>query len=163
MRRVKIIASLPKEFIWGVSCLLMAIIIGSANIFPDKAQAQTVIGKPWVLVGSTSADVNAICAGGSAATDYEWGVQYNNSSPILRVTCNTWNGGQRVCTYPPYPTDDYEPFTWGGACWIWGTNSSWDDGCSAYHSYYQEDAYGRYNMVGGNGCNSLPNVYRRRL
>jgi hypothetical protein len=119
---------------------------------------------PWENMGT---NVHLICAGGAAATDYEWGVTYNNSSPILRVTCNSWNTGQRVCTYPPYPTGDTEPFTWGGACWIWGTASTWDDGCSgygtAYHSYYQQDGNGRYNMVNGNGCGSLPTVYRRRL
>ncbi|HLP52284.1 MAG TPA: hypothetical protein VK154_15450, partial [Chitinophagales bacterium] len=116
---------------------------------------------PWENMGT---NVQQVCAGGSAATDYEWGVTYNNSSPILRVTCNGWNSGQRVCTYPPYPTGDSEPFTWGGACWIWGTASTWDDACPiAAHSYYGQDANGRYNMTGGNGCSNLPTVYRRRL
>lgn len=128
------------------------------------ANIDNYVHSPWEAMGS---DVHQICAGGSAATDYEWGVTYNNSSPVLRVTCNRWNVGNRVCTYPPYPTGDSEPFTWGGACWIWGTYSSWDDACSgagqAYHSYYQQDGNGRYNMVGGNGCGSLPTVYRRRL
>ncbi|HLP52285.1 MAG TPA: hypothetical protein VK154_15455 [Chitinophagales bacterium] len=143
----------------GVSVLI--VFFFSLNPWQNTLQAQTVsLDNPWQNMGT---DVTQICTGGSAATDYEWGVTYNNASPVLRVTCNTWNTGQRVCTYPPYPTGDSQPFTWGGSCWFWGTNSTWDDGCSAYHSYYTEDATGRYNMSGGNGCNSLPTVYRRRL
>ncbi|MES2139566.1 MAG: hypothetical protein V4511_07640 [Bacteroidota bacterium] len=119
---------------------------------------------PWENMGS---NVQQICAGGTAATDYEWGVTYNNSSPIIRVTCTYWNSGSRVCTYPPYPTGDTEPFTWGGSCWIWGTNSTLDDACSgagqAYQGYYFQDANGKYYMTAGNGCGSLPTVYRRKL
>jgi hypothetical protein len=116
---------------------------------------------PWEYMGT---DVRQICVGGTAATDFEWGVTYNNSSPILRVTCNRWNVGNRVCTYPLYPTGDTTPFTWGGACWIWDTSSTLDDGCgTAYHAYYYQDANGKNFMTNGNGCGSLPGVYRRRL
>lgn len=132
----------------------------------NSLRAQTIsLDNPWENMGN---DIRQVCAGGSAATDYEWGITYNNASPILRVTCNSWNSGQRVCTYPPYPTGDAEPFTWGGACWIWGTSSSWDDACSgssgAYHAYYYEDAMGKFYMSPGGGCSaSLPYVYRRKL
>jgi|GEM_PF-4468184 len=116
---------------------------------------------PWEIMGT---NVRQICESGSADLTYEWGVTYNNVGTILRVTCNTWNVGRRVCTYPPYPTGDTEPFTWGGACWFWDTHSSWDNSCStAYHSYYYQDTYGKYYMPGGNGCDQLPTVYRRKL
>ncbi len=113
---------------------------------------------PWEYMGT---DVTQICS--AALEYYEWGVRYNNDGPILRVTCNTWNSGYRVCTNPEYPQDDTNPFTWGGACWIWGTHSLLDNGCpQGYHMYYQQDANGKLNMIGGNGCGSLPSVYRRR-
>jgi hypothetical protein len=119
------------------------------------------VSSPWESMGS---DIRQACAGGGNDLVYEWGASYNNSGSVLRVTCNRWNTGFRVCTYPPYPTGDVEPFSWGGACWIWDTGSSWDDGCgSAYHSYYMQDAAGRYNMTGGNGCGSMPSVFRRKL
>ena len=112
---------------------------------------------PWEYMGT---DVNQICS--AILPYYEWGVRYNNDGPILRVTCNSWNSGYRVCTYPEYPTTDAEPFTWGGACWIWGTVSTLDDNCnSGYHCYFTQDANGRLNMAAGNGCGSLPGVYRR--
>lgn len=113
----------------------------------------------WEYMGT---DVTQICS--AILPYYEWGIRYNNDGPILRVTCNTWNSGYRVCTYPDYPTGDAEPFEWGGACWIWGTNSTWDDGCnSGYHSYYRQDANGRLNMIGGNGCGNPNGVYRRKF
>lgn len=116
---------------------------------------------PWIYMGT---DITQVCSASLEYKDYEWGVVYNNSGPILRVTCNTWNYGYRVCTDPSYPTGDVNPFTWGGACWIWGTSSSWDDiSCSTgYHSYYKQNANGAFQMVGGNGC-SAPDVYRRKL
>mgnify|MGYP007037401910 CR=1 FL=1 len=81
---------------------------------------------PWESMGN---DVRQICSA-VLPYRYEWGVQYNNSGPILRVTCNGWNNGYRVCSYPQYPTADAQPFDWGGVCWIWYTASSWDDACS---------------------------------
>jgi hypothetical protein len=112
---------------------------------------------PWEYMGN---DVTQICS--AALEYYEWGVQYNTRGPIIRVTCNTWNYGYRVCTNPEYAQADVEPFVWGGECWIWGTSSTLDDLCpSGYHLYYQQDANGRLNTVGGNGCGSLPAVYRR--
>jgi hypothetical protein len=117
-------------------------------------------GNPWVYVGN---DVREVC-NTAYRDEFEWGVTYNNDAPILRVTCNRWNVGQRVCTYPPYPTGDAEPFVWGGACWIWNTSSTWDNTCSRYyHSYYIQDANGKFGMTGGNGCDANPSVYRRRL
>ncbi|MES2139565.1 MAG: hypothetical protein V4511_07635 [Bacteroidota bacterium] len=115
---------------------------------------------PWENMGN---DIRQVCDA-TYRLEYEWGVTYNNASPIIRVTCNGWNGGFRVCTYPPYPTGDTEPFTWGGICWIWGTASTLDDACSiAFHGYYYQDALGKYYMNSGNGCNSLPTVWRRKL
>lgn len=140
--------------------------ITTANHLVDKKNSDhttknKLINGPWQNMGT---NVQQICVGGTAGTEYEWGVTYNNSSPIIRVTCTTWNGGYRVCTYPPYPTGDVEPFTWGGACWIYGTNSLLDDACTvAYHGYYYQDALGKFYMTNGNGCNSLPTVWRRNL
>ncbi len=117
-------------------------------------------GNPWEYVGN---DVREVC-NTAYREEFEWGITYNNSAPILRVTCNGWNSGQRVCSYPPYPTGDVEPFTWGGVCWIWGTSSTLDDACSRYrHMYYTQDANGKYGMASGNGCDANPGVYRRRL
>src|ERR1017187_1928377 len=63
-------------------------------------KAQTIsIANPWVNMGNTSAVLNYVCSGGSAATNSEWGVSYNNSSPVLRVTCTLWDYGYRLCTY----------------------------------------------------------------
>jgi hypothetical protein len=116
--------------------------------------------RPWENMGN---NVRQVCDV-AYRIEYEWGVTYNNDSPILRVTCNSWNVGQRVCTYPPYPTGDSQPFTWGGACWVWDSNSSLDDPCSvAYHFYYYQDAAGKMYMNSGNGCNALPTVWRRKL
>jgi hypothetical protein len=116
---------------------------------------------PWEYVGN---DVRVVCNGGAADLIYEWGVTYNNQGTILRVTCNTWNVGYRVCSYPPYPTGDSEPFRWGGVCFIWNTTSTWDDACSRYyHSYYYQNDEGKYEMLGGNGCDQNPSVYRRKL
>ncbi|OJV26824.1 MAG: hypothetical protein BGO32_08210 [Bacteroidetes bacterium 37-13] len=117
---------------------------------------------PWESMGS---DIRQACNNGSADVNYEWGVTYNNTGTILRVTCNRWNVGFRVCSYPPYPTGDSQPFAWGGVCWIWGTSSSWDDACSiAYHSYYiQNPSNGVYGMNTGNGCDAMPTVFRRKL
>jgi len=116
---------------------------------------------PWESMGS---NIRQTCNSGNADLNYEWGVTYNNVGSIIRVTCNRWNVGFRVCSYPPYPTGDTEPFTWGGVCWIWDTNSAWDNSCSiAYHSYYYQDTYGKNFMGTGNGCDAMPTVYRRKL
>ncbi len=116
---------------------------------------------PWESMGS---NVRQVCNNNNADLNYEWGITYNNSGTILRVTCNRWNTGFRVCSYPPYPTGDVEPFVWGGVCWIWETTSTWDNSCSiAYHSYYYQDTYGKYYMGAGNGCDMMPGVYRRKL
>lgn len=124
-----------------------------------KPKGETLNG-PWVNMGNDIRQVSDV----TYILEYEWGVTYNNPSPIIRVTCNRWNSGFRVCTYPPYPTGDSEPFTWGGICWIWGTASALDDACSiAYHGYYYEDSTGKFYMTTGNGCNSLPTVWRRKL
>lgn len=116
---------------------------------------------PWIYMGT---DITQVCSASLEYKDYEWGVVFNNSGPILRVTCNTWNVGYRVCTDPGYPTGDVNPFTWGGTCWIWGTNSTWDDNScpTGYQSYYMQNGTGAFQMVGGNGC-SAPDVYRRKL
>lgn len=143
--------------------------IGVAVLFfrscGEELHAQTTISKPWENMGNSVNAILGICAGGTAATDYEWGITYNNNSPIIRVTCTTWDAGARICTYPPYPTGDAEPFTWGGACWISNTNSTWDDACSAYHCYYRQKSgnTGMLEMYQGNGCNNIPTVWRRKL
>jgi hypothetical protein len=155
--------------------LLMGVFIAAIVVFPfaltwanNTAEGAVTkalpppppINAPWEAMGT---DVRQICSA-VLPYRYEWGVQYNNSGPILRVTCNTWNDGWRVCTYPEYPTGDAQPFDWGGACWIWYTDSPNDDFCSiAYHHYFTQDAQGRLNMTGGNGCDYMPNVFRRRL
>lgn len=116
---------------------------------------------PWEYMGT---NIRQTCNSGNADLNYEWGVTYNNAGNILRVTCNRWNVGFRVCSYPPYPTGDTEPFTWGGVCWIWDTSSSLDDACSiARHLYYFQDVYGKNYMNSGNGCDAMPGVYRRKL
>lgn len=115
---------------------------------------------PWESMGN---DIREVCSA-VLPYRYEWGVQYNNRGPILRVTCNTWNTGWRVCSYPEYATGDSQPFDWGGVCWIWNTSSAWDNSCSvAYHSYYYYNSSGKLYMAGGNGCDQLPTVYRRLL
>jgi hypothetical protein len=115
---------------------------------------------PWESMGT---DVREVCSA-VLPYRYEWGVQYNNRGPILRVTCNTWNTGWRVCSYPQYATGDAQPFDWGGVCWIWNTTSTWDNTCTvAYHSYYYYNAAGKLYMAAGNGCDQLPTVYRRLL
>lgn len=146
----------------GVVLLVLLVFAGvdrQVSATTGKA-VSTSMGGPWVYMGT---DVRMICEP-AYRLEYEWGVTYNNDSPIIRVVCNQWNYGSRITTYPPYPTGDAQPFTWGGVCWIYNTASSLDDACSiAYHGYYYEDAMGKLYMAAGNGCDALPSVYRRRL
>ena len=131
-----------------------------------RAQTISSANNPWVNMGATSAVLNGICTGGTAATNYEWGVSYNNSSPVLRVTCTLWDYGYRLCTYPPYPTGDAPPFTWGGSCWFWNFTNGAVTGCpqgDAYQMYYYQNASGVFYSNSGNGCGNDPTVWRRSL
>jgi hypothetical protein len=144
-------------FTWAATLTTIVILFGF-DTSKEKSD-DTLMGGPWENMGT---NIRQVCDV-AYLLEYEWGVTYNNSAPILRVTCNSWNSGQRVCTYPAYPTGDVEPFDWGGACWIWDTGSALDNPCSvAYHGYYKE-LPGRIEFSAGNGCNSLPTVWRRKL
>lgn len=145
------------------TCILIAAGLASlrdSGTVASNAPEVSSMGGPWVNMGN---DIRIVCDAASRF-EYEWGITYNNNSPVIRVLCTYWNVGSRITTYPPYPTGDSEPFTWGGVCWIYGTSSSLDDACSvAYHGYYYQDNNGRFYMTSGNGCDALPTVWRRKL
>ncbi|MBP9152056.1 MAG: hypothetical protein KBF73_07205 [Flavobacteriales bacterium] len=143
--------------VWAITLTALTMLFGFST---SKDKIDTNAGGPWENMGT---NVQQICDA-TYLLQYEWGVTFNNASPVLRVTCNSWNSGQRVCTYPPYATGDAEPFNFGGACWVWGTSSTLDNPCSvAYQFYYYQDTAGKMYMNSGNGCDVLPTVWRRKL
>jgi hypothetical protein len=146
----------------ALAVVLVALLLAFAGgNTPVTAREETKgMNGPWVNMGN---DIRQVCEP-AFRLEYEWGITYNNASPVIRVICTQWNTGSRITTYPPYPTGDVQPFTWGGIVWIYNTASSLDNACSiAYHGYYYEDGMGRYYMTTGNGCDALPTVWRRRL
>lgn len=144
----------------SVICVFVLLVFAGGNSPATANEENKDLGGPWVNMGN---DIRQVCEP-AFRLEYEWGITYNNASPVIRVICTQWNTGSRITTYPPYPTGDVEPFTWGGIVWIYNTASSLDNACSiAYHGYYYEDGMGRYYMTTGNGCDALPTVYRRKL
>jgi len=102
-------------------------------------------------------------------TQYEYGVAYNTSEPLV-VSCSYWNYGMRVYNQLPYMVHSDNPQSgsrWGGFLFYTGTLAADDDTCSGgtwRHSYWHLDPNNIVTAPGGNGClgSNLPIYCRAR-
>lgn len=152
----------------------LATLIGGGNA--DALHTHAGAARPWRQIGNLNDYFNL--AARYPFTHYEFGVTYNTST-ILPVIFNGWNGGTRVIGQYEYVIGDRFPweggnsFTKGGAAWFWQTASPTDDACNNggtwYHMYYYDsgnpnpwNSHGATYWWASNGC-SVPTLYVREL
>jgi hypothetical protein len=152
----------------------LATLVGGGNA--DALHTHAGAARPWRQIGNLNDYFNL--AARYPFTHYEFGVTYNTST-ILPVIFNGWNGGTRVIGQYEYVIGDRFPweggnsFTKGGAAWFWQTASPTDDACNNggtwYHMYYFDsgnpnpwNSHGATYWWASNGC-SVPTLYVREL
>jgi hypothetical protein len=90
-------------------------------------------------------------------TQYEYGIAYNTSEPLV-VTCSYWDYGMRIYNRFPYMVWSNNPQAgahWGGFSLYTGTLATDDDTCSGgtwRHRYWYLDPNNTLIHNSSNGC-----------